>query len=93
MSATETEIKRFGISENDAKHFCDLIRLSEKDYELLYGFEKDNPHIYVKFNKEFSAQHVDLIMKVAVDQLNARVRRQQEWDRLRGETTIQGERH
>ena len=87
MIPTESEIKQYSLSKNDTEHFFELIDIKETDFELVYGFEKDNPHVFVKFNKEFSAQHVSLIMKVAVTQIQARIRRQKEWDRLKNPIT------
>ena len=83
--ATESEVKDYSLSDNDAKNFLELIDISSKDFECIYGFEKDNPHVFVRFNEKFSAQHVELIMKVAVNQLQARIRRQKEWERLKSQ--------
>lgn len=81
MKPTDSEIKRYSLSKNDAEHFFELIDIKPEDYETVYGFEKDNPHTYVKFNEKFSAQHVDLIMRVALSQLQGRITRQKQWEK------------
>lgn len=84
MKPTETEIKKYQLSKNDTVHFFELIDIKDTDFEIIYGFEKDNPNVYVKFNEEFSAQHVELIMKVALSQLQGRIQRQKQWDKYNG---------
>ena len=81
MTPTETEIRQYQLSKNDIEHFFELIDIKDTDFETVYGFEKDNPHVYVKFDEKFSAQQVELIMKVALSQLQGRINRQKQWDK------------
>lgn len=81
MKPTETEIKKYQLSKNDTDHFFDLINIKDTDFEIVYGFEKDNPHVYVKFDEKFSTQQVELIMKVALSQIQGRISRQKQWDK------------
>ena len=81
MKPTESEIKKYQLSKNDTDHFFELIDIKDTDFETIYGFEKDNSNVYVKFNEKFSAQQVGLIMKVALSQIQARINRQKQWDK------------
>ena len=82
MKPTDSEVKEYGLNEKETKNFFKLINISSKDFEVISGFEKDNPHVFVKFDERFSTEQVNLIMKVAVTQLKARISRQKEWDKL-----------
>ena len=76
------EITRYGLSEDDVVRFFELIDINLDDIEVIFGFEKDNPHTFVKFAKKFSTHDVTIIMKVAIYQLKERIRRQyeHEWE-------------
>ena len=84
MKPTESEIKKYELSSTDAENFFDLINLKPEDFETVYRTENGITNTYVKFNQKFSAQHVDLIMKVAKDQLQARIKRQKSWETMHG---------
>lgn len=81
ITATENEIKRYGLSKNDAEQFLNLINIGSSDYEIVYmKTNSGNYDVCVKF-PEKSAQQVEFIMKVAVDQLQARIKRSNEWNK------------
>lgn len=79
ITATEEEIKRYNLSKNDAEQFLNLINISASDYEVVYMKTNSGDYeVCVKF-PEKSAREIELIMRVAVDQLQARIKRSKEW--------------
>lgn len=83
ITATEDEIKKYNLSKNDAEQFLNLINISSSDYEVVYmKTNSGNYEVCVKF-PEKSAQEIELIMRVAVDQLQARIKRSKEWSNFK----------
>ncbi len=81
MIPTEKEIKKYELSSNDTKHFFDLIDISKDDYEIVYNTDNDGVyHVAVKF-QGMGMQQVKLIMKVAIDQIQARISRQKAYEK------------